>query len=146
MKECCKCKKNGDISYFAKNRKRNYGLQSWCRECKKVNDARYYLTHSFEMREQIKKAKRVRTLVLQDKVYEYLKNHSCIDCGEKDIIVLEFDHLHDKIYSVSDMVRRLYSFEKVLEEIDKCVVRCANCHRRKTAKQFNYRRAVSSTG
>ena len=63
----------------------------------------------------------------------------CIDCGEKDILVLEFDHVvGNKSMNISEMRSGLYSLKKIAEEIAKCEVRCANCHRRKTAKTFTY--------
>ncbi len=40
--------------------------------------------------------------------------------------------------AVSQMVHLGYSANKVLEEVEKCEVRCANCHIRKTARDFNY--------
>jgi len=55
---------------------------------------------------------------------------------ESDYIVLEFDHKHDKKYNVSAM--HTLSLELLIKEIEKCEVRCANCHRRKTAHQFNW--------
>jgi hypothetical protein len=56
---------------------------------------------------------------------------------KNDPIVLEFDHLSDKITAVSKMHRN-FTLEAVKLEIRKCEVRCANCHRRKTAKQFGW--------
>jgi len=64
------------------------------------------------------------------------KNHPCADCGESDIVVLEFDHQRDKVADVSLLARDGYSLDKIKREIDKCEVVCANCHRRRTAKQF----------
>jgi hypothetical protein len=47
--------------------------------------------------------------------------------------VLEFDHIgDDKKFNISDAVRKGYSMKKLTEEIAKCEVRCANCHRKKT--------------
>jgi len=68
---------------------------------------------------------------------DYLKNHPCIDCGEKDILVLDFDHMNisSKINNVSNLIVG-GSISSLNEEIKKCEIRCANCHRRKTAKQF----------
>ena len=64
---------------------------------------------------------------------EYRNAHPCVDCGEDDWVVLEFDHVRGKKFmNVTDMSRRHFSIKKIQEEIDKCEVRCANCHRRKT--------------
>lgn len=67
----------------------------------------------------------------------YLTGHPCIDCGEADPVVLEFDHRDraDKKFNIGDAVHRGYSLCKVRAEIDKCDVRCANCHRRKTWRE-----------
>lgn len=73
----------------------------------------------------------------QPRLRAYLREHPCTDCGEWDIAVLEFDHLRDKTANVSRMVRSA-SWERVLEEIAKCEVVCANCHRRRTARRAGY--------
>jgi hypothetical protein len=65
------------------------------------------------------------------KVVEYLLNHPC-ECGETDVRVLEFDHQRGKIKSISAMIAGHFSWMNIAAEIKKCVVRCANCHRRKT--------------
>lgn len=59
-----------------------------------------------------------------------------------DPIVLEFDHKDgsDKFESITQMIADNASWEKIVAEIEKCDVRCANCHRRRTASQFNYKR------
>ncbi len=70
-------------------------------------------------------------------IEEYFLAHPCIDCGLVDPIVMEFDHvLPGKISDVSTMVRDGSPIAKIQREIAKCVVRCANCHRRKTAREF----------
>ena len=72
-------------------------------------------------------------------ILQYLVTHPCVDCGEADPIVLEFDHVKGKktcdISKMSGHARSLLVIEK---EIAKCEVRCANCHRRKTRKQFSW--------
>jgi len=67
-------------------------------------------------------------------VNKYLSENNCVDCGESDPIVLEFDHVRgEKSFNISDMVRKTgHSLVKIKEEIEKCDVRCANCHRRAT--------------
>lgn len=70
-------------------------------------------------------------------VFEYLKTHPCIDCGESDPVVLDLDHRDpsQKAGSIADMVNRVHSsIATITAEIEKCDVRCANCHRRKHAK------------
>lgn len=62
-------------------------------------------------------------------VHEFKKNSECVDCGETNPLVLDFDHLRDKYKCVSDMVHESYSIETIQKEIDKCEVRCSNCHR-----------------
>lgn len=61
----------------------------------------------------------------------------CVDCGEKDILTLDFDHIKDKCSEISTLISRCVSFKKLKDEISKCEVRCANCHRRKTYQQIN---------
>ena len=72
---------------------------------------------------------------------EFFRERPCIDCGESDPIVLEFDHLTDKAFDVSAGLRT-HKWETVLQEIDKCEVVCANCHRRRTARRGSFVRAA----
>ena len=81
-----------------------------------------------------------RRLEQRKMVWDYLTHHPCVECGESDPIVLEFDHQvpADKHLAISNLVNRAGSIKKLMAEIEKCHVLCANCHRRKTAKQFGY--------
>jgi hypothetical protein len=67
----------------------------------------------------------------------YLARNPCVDCGEKDIRVLEFDHLDPstKHLPVAVLARGGFSLRRVIEEVSRCDVRCANCHRRRTHLQ-----------
>jgi len=62
-------------------------------------------------------------------INEYLKVHPCVDCGNDNVIVLDFDHIKSKERNIADMVHQCMSIENIKKEIEKCEVRCANCHR-----------------
>lgn len=74
-----------------------------------------------------------------ERILAYLLEHPCVDCGETEPLVLDFDHRESsrKADEVSRLAHRR-PWRVVLEEIEKCDVRCANCHRRKTARQFGW--------
>ena len=75
-------------------------------------------------------------------ICDYLKEHPCVDCGESDIAVLDFDHVRGtKVDDVANLICSA-SLAKIQEEIKKCAVRCANCHRRKTARQRGWQYKV----
>lgn len=66
-------------------------------------------------------------------VTDYLNEHPCVDCGQSDIVVLEFDHVRGiKCDNVSTGANESWSLRKLQTEINKCEIRCANCHRRVT--------------
>jgi hypothetical protein len=92
----------------------------------------------YNTREKLYKAQKEYRIKVREKILDFLSKKKCIDCGENDPIVLDFDHIDrdKKFKSVSQMLCGHYSFETILKEIEKCEVRCANCHRRKTYLQF----------
>ena len=77
-----------------------------------------------------------RTQLLLD----HFADHPCTDCGETDPLVLEFDHLRDKRFNIGTKLAT-FPWEVILEEIAKCDVVCANCHRRRTARRRGSNRA-----
>lgn len=67
---------------------------------------------------------------------DYLKDHPCVDCGEADLDVLEFDHVRGvKLFVISGAIRVGRSLKAIISEVAKCDVRCANCHRRATRQR-----------
>ncbi len=114
-KLCRKCYRIRLRSDFWKSTKD--GVQGYCKECLGA-----------ENRSNRNENRRV--------VMEYLYSHPCVDCGEEDPVVLDFDHIEGKgkICEVGRMLSSGYSLKAIMEEIAKCEVRCANCHRRKTAR------------
>lgn len=66
-----------------------------------------------------------------------LKRMPCTDCGQCfDPVCMDFDHLpqHTKRMDVATLLRR-GSARAVFEEIAKCELVCANCHRLRTKKR-----------
>lgn len=76
-------------------------------------------------------------------LFDRLRSSGCIDCGERDLVVLDFDHLGEKVANVSRMAHREWSLARIDAEIAKCEVRCANCHRRRTARELGYYRHLA---
>jgi hypothetical protein len=74
-------------------------------------------------------------------ILETLRASACADCGERDLEVLEFDHLRDKEANVAALVGSRYRLDRVRAEIEKCEVVCANCHRHRTGRRAGWRRA-----
>ncbi len=75
---------------------------------------------------------------IKQKMMDFYKVNPCVDCGETDPRVLDFDHINTKRHNVSTLLRKEYSWNSILEEASRCVVRCANCHRIKTAIEQNH--------
>lgn len=135
LKTCKKCGEDKPYEMFAKNRRRKDGYQDWCRACIKVRDAEQYANN----KDRFASWSKNRRLSVRKQVFEYLLTHPCVECGERDIIVLEFDHRTQttKRFDVMSATHG-HSWKTVLEEIKKCDVVCANCHKRRTAKMLNW--------
>lgn len=93
----------------------------------------------YKSKEKLYEAQKRHRIKVRGKLFDYLSTKKCIDCGEDDPIVLEFDHKKPelKFKSLSKMLSGHWSWESLTEEIAKCDIRCANCHRRKTYLQQN---------
>lgn len=136
-KRCTKCNEEKDLNQFHKSKKRGY--QGWCKFCRKELDKKYWIKRSKDTEKmRLKKEYNdTRRENMRKFLYEYFLQHPCIDCGEKDPIVLTFDHIGDKSFTIASKAS-VSSIKEIQEEIKKCEVRCANCHMRKTAKDFNW--------
>ena len=135
MKKCLDCEEVKPKESFSWRNKSKGKLQSYCKLCMKVRNATHYAANKQQYKKSAVSLKRRNKLF----VWEYLIGHPCVDCGEDDPVVLEFDHVSgQKHLEVSKLADSSYSISTIEKEILKCEVRCANCHKRKTAKQLNY--------
>ena len=83
---------------------------------------------------------------LRAMVNEIKSNSGCVDCkGTFPPAAMEFDHVRGtKKYNVSEMVGSRMSDDAILKEIEKCEVRCANCHRIKTHEEPEQSSAINN--
>lgn len=110
LKTCSHCKvgKPPNNENFSKNRRNPSGLNWYCREC--------------DAEKQRKQYARCRALV------DSFKDVPCMDCGKKyPPYVMQFDHVRGKKeFNIGTSVR--HAAPRLLAEIAKCQVVCANCH------------------
>ncbi len=137
-KKCAKCNRNLPVAGFNWKVK-NVRRASYCKVCSRE----YIKDHYNKNRKYYIKKARKRNLEVRQKAYKYLGpyliSHPCVDCGEADILVLEFDHKDraSKKEDVSRIIQKGGPLRQLIKEVSKCEVRCANCHRRKTEKERN---------
>lgn len=114
---CPKCGETKPAREFYRNQNRKSRRVHNCRKCENAASRRRYQSRL-------------------DFIREYKLERGCADCGYKGHpAALEFDHLpqFEKKYTISQITARMaIPHEVVLEEIAKCEVVCANCHRVRT--------------
>jgi hypothetical protein len=134
VKRCVTCGAHRPTAEFNRKKTSPDGLQNVCRECNRTRARRYYREnrerHLRIIGERTREAKRLARRLAG----EHLVAHPCVDCGEADIRVLDFDHLpgFEKAANVMMLVNDGYSLARISAEIAKCEVRCRNCHARVT--------------
>ena len=143
LKRCGRCHADKPLTdYTTHPNARGPGkpkTDSYCKPCRAEYGREHYVKNKRRYIE--KAAERSRRVIAERMLYivSYLREHPCVDCGETDVVVLEFDHLREKEFGISVGITH-YTWTRVLAEIEKCEVVCANCHRRRTAKRSGFRR------
>ena len=143
LTKCYRCGEKKPPEQFAWRRKARNQRDSFCRPCRAAYKREHYLAN--KRRYIAQAAARKRALALERTTYllEYFVEHPCVDCGETDPVVLEFDHLRDKEFDIAQALP-YRNWESILIEMKKCQVVCANCHRRRTAQRRRSLRASLS--
>lgn len=127
----CKCSKILlPDECFNKNKSKSDGLNTICKVCSRKRSKEYYENNREEHKASTRERKRNIKIDNRKKMIEYKLQNPCIHCGEKEPICLDFHHIHGKDFNISERVANSYKWEDIIKEIKRCVILCANCHRK----------------
>lgn len=141
MRRCGRCHVEKPVGEFAWRRKARGQRDNYCRACRAAYKQEHYRANRDRYIAQAGARKKAVVAERAEDLVAYLRRHPCVDCGETDPIVLEFDHLREKKFGISAGLQGR-NWQSVLDEIAKCEVVCANCHRRRTALRGGFARAA----
>jgi hypothetical protein len=141
LRRCGRCNQRKPLAEFNWRRRARGQRDNYCRNCRAEYKQEHYAAN--RARYIAAALRRSRAIARERAAYlvKFFAEHPCVDCGERDPLVLEFDHLRDKSFVIAKGLRD-HSWQAVLDEIDKCAVVCANCHRRRTALRAGFARAA----
>lgn len=122
--------------YYLKNRdKMIANSRAQARE-KRVNgdsySKDYYEKNKDKIKATAKKYIAARSKLNREFVMGHLIDNPCVDCGNHDLDVLEFDHVRGEKSGNVSYIMVQGSLESLKIEVAKCDVRCSNCHKKKT--------------
>jgi len=91
-------------------------------------------TYYVKTKDRYRESRALSRQVNRDRIHQAIvaaKDRPCADCGiEYPYYVMDFDHRGDKSFTIGS--HRHGSLERVLTEIAKCDIVCANCHMERT--------------
>lgn len=140
-RRCGRCGKQKPVANFAWRRRALGQRDNYCRPCRAAYKREHYAANRQRYIAAADRRKRAIAAERAALIVEILRECRCADCGERDPLVLEFDHLRDKSFNIAQGLRN-HSWPAVLAEMEKCEVVCANCHRRRTARKLGFARAA----
>ena len=146
VRTCSRCHAVKPIDEFAIKERTRGTRRSYCRPCARAYGREHYERNRAYYRTKAHGSRKATIRANRELVAEYLEAHACVDCGETDPTVLEFDHRDPA--TKSETIGRLVHVgtrRELIAEMAKCDVRCGNCHRRRTAAQFgSYRLSLGT--
>lgn len=99
-------------------------------EQKKAYQKKYHAKWYEDNKESRKKQIKDRLKKLKQKFRELKSTKSCEKCGESESFALDFHHVTiNKRNNLSKMVHDGLGWESLVEEMEKCIILCSNCHR-----------------
>ena len=144
-KVCTKCYTEKPVEEFPFRNVLLRKRHSVCSECSAKRANQWYYENREQHIQDVGNRRRASRDEARQYVISYLSTHPCVDCGEANPNKLEFDHHGDKEFDITHMLYKGFSIPHIAAEISKCEVRCANCHRRKTASERGWYRETRVT-
>jgi hypothetical protein len=138
---CRVCKIEKALEDFAWKNKIAGTRNTTCKLCQSLYAKAHYISNADKYKNKAKQNRPIYVKRNKDYIIEYLKNNPCVDCGELDIEVLQFDHIDmigEKGKRVGDFIG--CALNTLKDQIKLCEVRCGNCHIRRTRKQMGWHR------
>jgi hypothetical protein len=126
MKVCSTCNISKPLDAFLIREKKKGTRVSQCHDCRKATKKRSYEKGKEGVMTRQKTTRRSKAEWFQE-VKDPL---SCQECGESDNACLDFHHLDPATKEFAVSAVQHYGKQRVLDEIAKCAVLCANCHRK----------------
>jgi hypothetical protein len=127
-RKCSKCDVLKPIEEFSRKGGKH---QSYCKKCHNEYARQHYAKNPQPYKDRSQATKNL----YKDEFYGWMKDKKCLDCGNSDLRVLEFDHvLGDKKFNIGEKVGYL-PLNSLMSEIKKCEIVCANCHRIRTVER-----------
>lgn len=127
-KECSKCKNVFSIEDFHLKSKKTGKRSSHCKKCQNA-----YCKAHYNQNKQYYKDKAIRNGRTYAGYVNSLKKKPCLDCKQTfHPCQMDFDHVRDKVESISVAVLNGWSKPRLDSEIAKCDLVCSNCHRLRT--------------
>jgi hypothetical protein len=74
----------------------------------------------------------------------YKATLKCSRCPESDPVCLDFHHQDGKEMAVTNAMKAGWSWKRLMSEIAKCIVLCANCHRKEHWSRSSLDRTFAS--
>ena len=126
MKTCVCCKIEKSTSEFHKNKNEKDGLQRRCKQCNKSSYQRSR-NKNIERYRQVQKARQNQNAKT---IREWKEQQGCKCCKESFGPCLELHHLDSREKEADPSQLATYSTARFMKEAKKCIVVCANCHRK----------------
>jgi hypothetical protein len=139
MKTCIKCDIKKEIDEFSISDPRTQRRSTTCKACHREYAKIHYKNNVDKYHSSSSKARTKLQERNRQNLVEYLIGKCCVDCGITDIRVFHFDHddPSTKYKNVCQLLKS-HKWQTILDEIDKCSIRCANCHMIRTSIQFDW--------